>query len=199
MSRQNLTAPLLGAAAVLGGGIYYMRKPSSTSGDAAQQITNENKHRPTSDEMVANKKQQADAKRDLGLGGAGVGNNYMTGGTELGSGKKADNPNRDVPKGPKEKFPSDAGAIGGGPGRGNANSRAIETHGPSSGGGSSGGGISSTLQGIFGTGGSKEGDRPSRPVDTKIASHHADTPTNRGGSPWDKHRKDVTSVTPTES
>ncbi|OLN88329.1 hypothetical protein CCHL11_00206 [Colletotrichum chlorophyti] len=187
MSSRSYAAPALGASAFLGGMIYFARKPPATSGDAAQQIPNENKPRPTSDEVVSNRKQQADAKRDLGLGGAGVGMNQTTGGTELGSGLKSgntQNPNRDSPKGPTDKMPSDAGEIGGGQGRGKANTRAIETHGP--------------LQGFFGTGGNKDGERPKQaPVDTKIPSNHADTYTKRGGSPFDKHTKDVTATSNT--
>ncbi|KAL0936095.1 uncharacterized protein CTRU02_208310 [Colletotrichum truncatum] len=250
MSRQNLAAPLLGAAALVGGGVYYTRKSTDTSGDPAQQ-THGGKPRPTTDEVVANKKQQADAKRDLGLGGAGVGMNQTTGGTELGSGLKSgntENPNRDAPKGPKDKFPSDAGEIGGGQGRGKTNARSIEWQGPSTGGsagdssagsvgggpsaqssnkedskdkpssssyaGSQGntgggtdsnsvgsqGGISQRLQGFFRQGGDQEGEKPRQaPMDTKVASNLSDTPTKRGGSPFDKHRKDVTAVSPTES
>ncbi|GKT48160.1 uncharacterized protein ColSpa_08341 [Colletotrichum spaethianum] len=227
MSRQNLAVPLMGAAALLGGGVYYARKPSNTSGDASQQIANADKPRPTSDEMATqDRKRAADAKRDNGLGGAGVGLNNNTGGAELSSGTRSGSSgNRDTPKGPSEKFPSDAGQIGGGYGGGNSNTRAIETHGPSmspgsstatgalgggksNGGGggsdtassSNGSGVGSKLQGFFGTGGGQNGEKKRQaPVDTKIASHHADTPTNKGGSPWDKHRKDVTSVSDTES
>ncbi|GKT54665.1 hypothetical protein ColTof4_08472 [Colletotrichum tofieldiae] len=220
MSRQNLAVPLMGAAALLGGGVYYARKPSNTSGDASQQIANADKPRPTSDETATeNRKRAADAKRDNGLGGAGVGTNNATGGAELSTGNRSgSSANHDAPKGPSEKFPSDAGEVGGGHGRGNSNTRAIETHGPSMSSGSStvtgalgGGGsdtagssnssgIGSKLQGFFGTGGSQDGEKKRQaPVDTKIASHHADTPTNKGGSPWDKHRKDVTAVSSTES
>ncbi|GJC80358.1 hypothetical protein ColLi_03196 [Colletotrichum liriopes] len=220
MSRQNLAVPLMGAAALLGGGVYYARKPSNTSGDASQQIANADKARPTSDETATeNRKRAADAKRDNGLGGAGVGTNNATGGAELSTGNRSgSSANHDAPKGPSEKFPSDAGEIGGGHGRGNSNTRAIETHGPSMSSGSStatgalggggsgttsssnGSGIGSKLQGFFGTGGSQDGEKKRQaPVDTKIASHHADTPTNKGGSPWDKHRKDVTAVSSTES
>ncbi|KAK2729402.1 hypothetical protein CKAH01_10216 [Colletotrichum kahawae] len=186
MAARHFATPIAAGAVLLGGGLYAFNrhvKPSNPSGDPAQQVFDTKKPRPTADE-VANKKQQADAKRDLGMGGAGVGTNHATGGTDLGSGLKSgntENPNRDTPKGPKEKFPSDAGAIGGGHGRGNANTRAIETHGP--------------LGSIFGTGGGSQGkERHQRPVDTKVASHMADTPTNRGGSPWDKHRRDVTAT-----
>ncbi|KAK2025114.1 hypothetical protein LX32DRAFT_703994 [Colletotrichum zoysiae] len=233
MSRQNFAAPLMGAAALVGGGVYYMRQPSNTSGDAAQQVANADKPRLTSDETAAatdkateRRKRAADAKRDNGLGGAGVGFNNNTGGAELSSGNQSGTSadRRDAPRGPKEKFPDDAGQVGGGYGGGNANTRAVETHGPSmtpgsstatgavgggksgSGGGgdavssSNGSGIGSKLQGFFGTGGGQGGEKKRQaPVDTKIASHHADTPTNRGGSPWDKHRRDVTAVSDTES
>ncbi|OHE90378.1 hypothetical protein CORC01_14326 [Colletotrichum orchidophilum] len=223
MSRQNYAVPLVGAAALLGGGIYYVRKPSTTSGDASQQIANADKSRPSSDEVADQRKKAADAKRDNGLGGAGIGTNTgATGGAELSTGNRGgSSADRDTPKGPKEKFPSDAGEIGGGPGRANSNTRAIETHGPSmspgsntltgalsgksngpSTGGSSSGsgeGIGSKLQGFF-TSGSKDREKLRQsPVDTKIASHSPDTPTNRGGSPWDKERRDVTSVNRTKS
>ncbi|KAK1978101.1 hypothetical protein LZ30DRAFT_752391 [Colletotrichum cereale] len=233
MSRQNLAIPLMGAAALVGGGVFFMRQPSGTSGDAAQQIANKDKPRPNSDETAAtdkateSRKRAADAKRDNGLGGAGVGLNNNTGGAELSSGNQSGTSadRRSAPKGPKEKFPDDAGQIGGGYGAGNANTRAIETHGPSmtpgsstatgalGGGKSSGGGggkdtasssnssgVGEKLQGFFGTGGGQDKEKKRQaPVDTKIASHHADTPTNKGGSPWDKHRRDVTSVSSTES
>ncbi|TDZ13683.1 hypothetical protein Cob_v013162 [Colletotrichum orbiculare MAFF 240422] len=259
MSRQGFPAAIVGGAALLGGGLYFARKPAST-GDPAQQ-THGDKSRPTADEVEA-KKERANAKRDLGMGGAGVGGNHVTGGTELGSGLRSgntENPNRERQQGPTDKMPSDAGAIGGGPGRANSNTRAIETHGPSmspssanpgtggenkSGGGSGGSGgstnnssnnnnssnsssnnnsdsykkqgtsgdshgntsgsntsgggsgFSEKLHGLFGG----QGERPRQaPVDTKVASHMSDTPTNRGGSPWDKHRKDVTAVSKTES
>ncbi|GJC92591.1 hypothetical protein ColKHC_01417 [Colletotrichum higginsianum] len=217
MSRQNLAIPLMGAAALVGGGVYYARTPSSTSGDAAQQISNTAKPRPTSDQTATeDRKRAADAKRDNGLGGAGVGMNNNTGGAELSTGNRSGaSGNSDTPK-----VPSDAGEIGGGHGRGNSNTRAIETHGPSMTPGSStatgalGGGkdkgsgsaptlrTKAPLQGFFGTGGgeAQKGEKSRQaPLDTKIASHHADTPTNKGGSPWDKHRRDVTAVSSTES
>ncbi|KAJ0161538.1 hypothetical protein CTA2_6053 [Colletotrichum tanaceti] len=238
MSRQNLAIPLMGAAALVGGGVYYARTPSSTSGDAAQQISNKAKPRPTSDQTATeDRKRAADAKRDNGLGGAGVGMTQNTGGAELSSGNRSGaSGNNDTPRGPRDKFPSDAGEIGGGHGRGNSNTRAIETHGPSTttpgsststgalGGGKDKGkdkgsssssssgsasdasnnssGVGAKLQGFFGTGGgqAQKGEKSRQaPLDTKIASHHADTPTNKGGSPWDKHRRDVTAVSSTES
>ncbi|KAK1994536.1 hypothetical protein LX36DRAFT_200212 [Colletotrichum falcatum] len=226
MSRQNLAVPLMGAAAMVGGGVYYMRQPSNTSGDAAQQVANADKPRPSSDDTAADgRRRAADAKRDNGLGGAGVGFNNNTGGAELSSGNQSGTgaDRRGAPKGPKDKFPDDAGQVGGGYGAGNSNTRAIETHGPSmtpgsssatgalgggksgnggadSAGGSNGSGIGSKLQGFFGTGGGQGGEKKRQsPVDTKIASHHADTPTNRGGSPFDKHRRDVTAVSDTDS
>lgn len=206
----------MGAAALLGGGIYYVRKPSTTAGDPAQQIANNaDNSRPSSDAVAEQRKKAADAKRDNGLGGAGIGTNTgATGGAELSTGNRGgSSADRDTPKGPKDKFPSDAGEIGGGPGRANSNTRAIETHGPSMTPGSStltgaltgksngpstsgssdssGEGIGSKIQGFF-TGSSKGNEKPRQsPVDTKIVSHSPDTPTNRGGSPWDKERRDV--------
>ncbi|KAL0781800.1 hypothetical protein CaCOL14_003135 [Colletotrichum acutatum] len=216
MSRQNYAVPLMGAAALLGGGIYYVRQPSTSSGDPAQQIANNaDNSRPSSDAVAEQRKKAADAKRDNGLGGAGIGTNTgATGGAELSTGNRGgSSADRDTPKGPKEKFPSDAGEIGGGPGRANSNTRAIETHGPSmtpgsstltgaltgksngpstsGSSGSSGEGIGSKIQGFF-TSSSKSNEKPRQsPVDTKIVSHSPDTPTNRGGSPWDKERRDV--------
>ncbi|KAK1535995.1 hypothetical protein CPAR01_09537 [Colletotrichum paranaense] len=196
MSRQNYAVPLMGAAALLGGGIYYVRKPSTTAGDPAQQIANNaDNSRPSSDAVAEQRKKAADAKRDNGLGGAGIGTNTgATGGAELSTGNRGgSSADRDTPKGPKDKFPSDAGEIGGGPGRANSNTRAIETHGPSMtrSSGSSGEGIGSKIQGFF-TSSSKNNEKPRQaPVDTKIVSHSPDTPTNRGGSPWDKERRDV--------
>ncbi|KXH63117.1 hypothetical protein CSAL01_13127 [Colletotrichum salicis] len=218
MSRQHYAVPLMGAAALLGGGIYYVRQPSSNPGDAGQQIaTNADNSRPTSDAVTEQRKKAADAKRDNGLGGAGIGTNTgATGGAELSTGNRGGSAaDRDTPKGPKDKFPSDAGEIGGGPGRGNSNTRAIEAHGPSmtpgsktltgalsgkssgpstsgsSDSGGSGEGIGSKIQGFF-TSSSKGNEKVRQsPVDTKIVSHSPDTPTNRGGSPWDKERRDV--------
>lgn len=60
--------------------------------------------------------------------------------------------------------------------------------------------LSEMLQGAAGTGGAtsrNQGDLEHDPKNTKIKSNHADTPTKRGGSPFDKHRKDVTAVSGT--
>lgn len=83
-----------------------------------------------------------------------------------------------------------------------------ESSGPGSGkgGGGVGGsgkgesGLGAMAQGLAGTGGSKareQGNSDHDPKNTKIKSHDANSPTNRGGSPFDKHRKDVTAVSKT--
>ncbi|ROT35246.1 hypothetical protein SODALDRAFT_328564 [Sodiomyces alkalinus F11] len=211
MSRSTMTGPALGAAALLGGGVYMMRGSKSKNQDATNDPAG-----------VARKKEQADAKRDLGLGGAGVGGNTNTGGTELGSGLASGNTGenqgrwrqasgRDVPR---ENLPS--GGVGGGYGGNNANTRAVEhTKGSSTGGGSGAGenktqGVGEMLQGALGSKGSRENEQDrgheggpggrGRPEgaqgidrqDTKVWSHYGESPTKRGGGPFDKHRKDVT-------
>lgn len=196
MSRSKLTTPALGAVALIGGGLFYSRRGKSSDATPPQS-------------EVDRKKERANAKRDLGLGGAGVGGNAITGGTELasglGSGNSKENPTRATQKPagdvPRDQLPS--GGVGGGYGGSNANSRSIELQKPGTPGTGTGTGTGTSagekLQGIFGTTGSRsEGPTTEKhgvdPKDTKVWSHHADTPTNRGGSPFDKHRRDVTAA-----
>lgn len=203
-----MTGPALGVAAVLGGGIYLMRGRSSSKQDATNDPAG-----------VARKKEQANAKRDLGLGGAGVGGNKVTGGTEIASGMASGNTGenqgrwRQAPGGdvPRENLPS--GGVGGGYGGNNADTLALgKSNGGSS--GSSGQnktqGLGEMLESAVGMGSSEgnpqdrgfsggPGGRP-KPEgaqgvdiqDTKVWSHYGESPTKRGGSPFDKHRKDVT-------
>ncbi|KAL2758881.1 hypothetical protein ACRALDRAFT_1069063 [Sodiomyces alcalophilus JCM 7366] len=210
MSRSNMTAPALGAAALLGGGIYLMRGRKAKTQDATNDPAG-----------VARKKEQANAKRDLGLGGAGVGGNTQTGGTEIGSGLASGNTGenqgrrRQSPAGdvPRENLPS--GGVGGGYGANNTNTRAIE-HSKGTGTGGSGSigekakGVGEMIQGKLGTTGSRENEQDrgqeggpgGTPMpegvhgvdrqDTKVWSNYSESPTKRGGSPFDKHRKDVT-------
>lgn len=250
MSRSKLTAPVLGAAALLGGGLYVTsgRKGNPSGADAAQQIPDQSQQpRPDADEVAQAQKRREhnNGKRDLLGGGVGVGANANTGGTEIGSGIKkgnTDNPNRETSgtDAPLDKLPS--GGLAGGYGGGNTNTRAIEKgasgvaetvsnaksnaggmlSGWFGGGGGGGGGddrklspktkdgsesqdgssgnrsASQMLQGLAGTGGTSAGEAPGLDrKNTKIMSHHADAPTNRGGSPHDKHRRDVTATSNT--
>ncbi|KAM0330114.1 hypothetical protein ACHAQA_004286 [Verticillium albo-atrum] len=107
----------------------------------------------------------------------------------------------------------EVGGSGSGSGSGDAGGRSFFSGWFGSGGGSSSGQNSSSegagmgttlsqkLQGAAGTGGKTAGGQQYDvdPKDTRIKSHHADTPTNRGGSPFDKHRRDVTAVSDTSS
>jgi len=228
MSGSKYTTPALAAAAIIGGGIYMTR--SGNPGARTQT-------KPQSEgDDVARKREHADAKRDMVGGGAGVGNNKMTMGPEVGAGiKYTDNPQRDSPKPNTSRDNLPSGGVSGGYGGNNSNAASIEM-GPSGSGGSglfswlfgtskthqssspsgSGGernaGTSNdkshkdrhapgeTLQGLAGTGGSstREQSNPEDdPKNTKIKSNVADSPSKRGGSPFDKHRKDVTAVEPT--
>lgn len=209
MSKQSFAAPAVAVAALLGGGVYMF------SGRSASEAP----------DNVTKKRQQADAKRDLTGGGAGVGGTAQVMGAELGAGMKSgntDNPNRDAPKSntSRENLPS--GGVAGGHGGNNSNTASIEMGSSGSGGqglmssifgktapqtpssnsNSSSSGLGETLQGLAGTGGSTsrdQGNSENDPKNTKIKSNKAETPTNRGGSSFDKHRRDVTAVSNTSS
>ncbi|KAF3354365.1 hypothetical protein VdG1_07597 [Verticillium dahliae VDG1] len=171
------TVPAVVGATLLGSGVYMMRgRPSAT--EAPAQNTATSAPRPDADE-VERKKQQAQSKRDNGISGAGVGMTSNTGGAELSTGSKAGN--RTGPQHGGQKISGD-----------------VSREDLPSGSGTS---LSQKLQGTAGTGGSTAGGQQYDvdPKDTRIKSHHADTPSNRGGSPFDKHRKDVTAVSETSS
>ncbi|KAG7130357.1 hypothetical protein HYQ45_010792 [Verticillium longisporum] len=198
------TVPAVVGATLLSSGVYMMRgRPSAT--EAPAQNTATSAPRPDADE-VERKKQQAQSKRDNGISGAGVGMTSNTGGAELSTGSKAGNRTGPQHGGQtisgdvnREDLPS--GGVGGGHGGGNDNSRTSVEIGKGGTQGSKSFFLGMKLQGTAGTGGSTAGGQQYDvdPKDTRIKSHHADTPSNRGGSPFDKHRRDVTAVSETSS
>ena len=110
MSKRNVAMVAAAGAAVITAGLYGTgnRKGAESQGEPSR-------HR-------------AQAKRDLGLGGAGVGGNQMVGSTELGA--SAGRPDND-PEGKqvttaasRSELPS--GGVGGGEGAGKTNARSIE-------------------------------------------------------------------------
>lgn len=137
MSAQRFFAPAAAGATALGGYLYYnSQKPQKS--------------------RVEQRQERSQAKRDAGLGGAGVGQNAVTGLFEKGgpgSGVPTANtdPDRAVKTdAPREKLPS--GGVGGGVGAGGANVRAIDintkqpSYGDGAGASGSGGGSSSDGQ-----------------------------------------------------
>ncbi|KAL6357436.1 hypothetical protein LRP88_07602 [Fusarium phalaenopsidis] len=184
-SQQRSAAVPIGAGvALLGAGIYYKSR-------SKPQVSEEQARRD-----------RAQAKRDEGLSGAGVGGNAVTGGHELSH----VNPQRsEGSTAPLEKLPS--GGVGGGVGAGGANVRSIEMTAKQRGGTTrgwratmtgrprggtrrttistsleSGQSLSQTLQGAFGQGGKRAAEPDDQNADfhnTKIASNHAETPTKR--------------------
>lgn len=101
MSKQNTSILVIAGAGVIGASIYTMKYRK----DPAQQSKNK-----TQD------------KKDLGLGGAGVGLTGAAGGNE-----RAIDPSQDrkvSTAAPKEKLPS--GGVGGGAGAGGTSARAVE-------------------------------------------------------------------------
>lgn len=133
MSAQRFLVPAAVGTTALGGFIYYRSTGSSEPKSREQQ-----------------RRERADAKRDAGLAGAGVGQNATTGSVEAGgpgSGVPTANmdPDRKVKTdAPKEKLPS--GGVGGGVGAGGMSARVVDisakksTDGGSSGGSWFGGG-----------------------------------------------------------
>jgi hypothetical protein len=122
MSKQNTAVLALAGAGVLGAGIYTM------------------KYRKDPPQQSKNKTQD---KKDMGLGGAGVGLTGAAGGNE-----RAIHPGKDHEEhttAPKEKLPS--GGVGGGAGAGGTGSRAVE-FGQKSGPGSFGGSESNNSKSI---------------------------------------------------
>ena len=101
MSRQNTALLATAAVGVLGAGIYtlnYREEPAQLSKNKAQD------------------------KKDMGLGGAGIGQTGSAGGNE-----RAIDPSKDrkvFSSAPKENLPS--GGVGGGAGAGGTGARAVE-------------------------------------------------------------------------
>ncbi|KAF4453419.1 hypothetical protein FALBO_15990 [Fusarium albosuccineum] len=169
-SQQRSAAVPIGAAVtLLGAGIYYKsRKAPEVSDEQAR-------------------RDRAQAKKDEGLSGAGIGGNAVTGGHELSH----VNPDRkEGTTAPPEKLPS--GGVGGGVGGGGANVRSIEMSAkqrPGTSGTTTG---SSVLGGLFGTGGSSAGTgTDDETKDTRVASNYDGTPTRRGATHHDQHQPRV--------
>lgn len=169
-SQQRSAAVPIGAGvALLGAGIYYKSR-------SKPQVSDEQARRD-----------RAQAKRDEGLSGAGIGGNAVTGGHELSH----VNPQRtEGSTAPLEKLPS--GGVGGGVGAGGANVRSIEMTAKQRGGVSpSGGSGSAILGGIFGTGATAESGTGDETKDTRVASNYDGTPTRRNATHHDQHQPRV--------
>ncbi|OAA44802.1 hypothetical protein NOR_03556 [Metarhizium rileyi] len=112
MSREKVIMTAAAGAGLIGATIYATRAT------------------PTETQDKRNKAQQ---KRDLGLGGAGIGGNHMAGGTERGPppGPGDGDPKRQVTTAEsRDKLPS--GAIGGGEGAGGSGARRTQLSFPGS-------------------------------------------------------------------
>ncbi|PHH60753.1 hypothetical protein CDD81_1291 [Ophiocordyceps australis] len=170
MSRQAGTLLAAGTAAAAGLTYYNLRGSNTARSESEAESTPRSFSAPS----------QAHAKKDLGLGGAGIGGNAVAGGTEGGDARSS--PTRDegrkvVTRAPKDKLP--AGGVGGGVGAGGASARAMEVPVPRA------SGVSLTdstgldsIQGIFGQGGSKAGQE--RHEDTKsISKKGSEVPSKR--------------------
>lgn len=169
-SQQRSAAVPIGAGvALLGAGIYYKSR-------SKPQVSEEQARRD-----------RAQAKRDEGLSGAGVGGNAVTGGHELSH----VNPQRsEGSTAPLEKLPS--GGVGGGVGAGGANVRSIEMTAKQRGGVSPSGASGSAILGsIFGTGATAESGTGDETKDTRVASNYDGTPTRRNATHHDQHQPRV--------
>ncbi|KAI8692668.1 hypothetical protein NCS56_00023900 [Fusarium sp. Ph1] len=169
-SQQRSAAVPIGAGvALLGAGIYYKSR-------SKPQVSEEQARRD-----------RAQAKRDEGLSGAGVGGNAVTGGHELSH----VNPQRsEGSTAPLEKLPS--GGVGGGVGAGGANVRSIEMTAKQRGGTSPSGASGSAILGsIFGTGATAESGTGDETKDTRVASNYDGTPTRRNATHHDQHQPRV--------
>ncbi|RSM05764.1 hypothetical protein CEP52_006093 [Fusarium oligoseptatum] len=169
-SQQRSAAVPIGAGvALLGAGIYYKSR-------SKPQVSDEQARRD-----------RAQAKRDEGLSGAGIGGNAVTGGHELSH----VNPQRsEGSTAPLEKLPS--GGVGGGVGAGGANVRSIEMTAKQRGGVSPSGASGSAILGsIFGTGATSESGTGDETKDTRVASNYDGTPTRRNATHHDQHQPRV--------
>ncbi|KAI8724555.1 hypothetical protein NCS52_00024900 [Fusarium sp. LHS14.1] len=170
-SQQRSAAVPIGAGvALLGAGIYYKsRSKPQVSEDQAR-------------------RDRAQAKRDEGLSGAGIGGNAVTGGHELSH----VNPKRaEGSTAPLEKLPS--GGVGGGVGAGGSNVRSsIEWSAkPREGVSPSGASGSAILGSIFSTGATPESGTGDETKDTRVASNYDGTPTRRNATHHDQHQPRV--------
>ncbi|OAA32314.1 hypothetical protein AAL_01646 [Moelleriella libera RCEF 2490] len=90
-----------GAAAI--GGAFYATRGSKSSAQA--------------------RKDAADSKRDLGLGGVGVGGNVLTGGPESGPPRPDKDPQRSTKTTAESRDKLPSGGLGGGEGAGGSSAR----------------------------------------------------------------------------
>ncbi|KAM0430610.1 hypothetical protein ACHAPT_005963 [Fusarium lateritium] len=169
-SQQRSAAIPIGAGvAVLGAGIYYKTR-------SKPQVSDEQDRRD-----------RAQAKKNEGLGGAGIGGNAVTGGHEL---SHANSQRSEGTTAPPEKLPS--GGVGGGVGGGGANVRSIEMSAKQRDGSSSSGASGSHILGsIFGTGATAQSTTGEETKDTRVASNYDGTPTKKHATHHDQHQPRV--------
>ncbi|KAF4977553.1 hypothetical protein FZEAL_5924 [Fusarium zealandicum] len=165
----SLFIPVTAGITLLGAGVYYSTK----------------KNPEVSDEEA--RRSRGQAKKNEGLGGAGIGGNAVTGGHEL---SHANSDRKEGTTAPPEKLPS--GGVGGGVGAGGANVRAIEMSAKERPGTSSTTSGSGILGSLFGTGGSKSGSSTDQETkDTRVASNYDGTPTKKDATHHDQHQPRV--------
>ncbi|KAG5973891.1 hypothetical protein E4U55_000195, partial [Claviceps digitariae] len=111
MSRARVISIAAAGTALIGGTIYATRSPQTQS-------------------VAEMKRNKADRARDLGLGSAGMGHTFLTGGPEAGSAPSRPNDGGDAERRVKttaesgDKLP--AGGVGGGEGAGGSSARRTE-------------------------------------------------------------------------
>jgi hypothetical protein len=166
----SLFVPVTAGIAAIGAGVFYMgrSKPDTT---------------PEQD-----RKGRADAKKAEGLGGAGIGQNAVTGGHEL---SHANSRRSEGSPAPLEKLPS--GGVGGGVGGGGSNVRtSVEMTSKKQPGTSSSSSGSGMLSSLFGTGGSStDNGKGQEPKDTRVASNYDGTPTKKDSTHHDQQQPRV--------
>ncbi|KAH7350162.1 hypothetical protein B0T11DRAFT_138537 [Plectosphaerella cucumerina] len=224
MSKQSFAVPAVAVATLLGGGVYMFNKNGRPEASAVPSSSDESKKRQqanakrdlagggvgvggTAQVMGAevgaglNSGNTDNPNRDHpkpntsrenlpsgGVAGGHGGNNSNTASIEMGSSGSGGKGLLSSIFGKSDATPSPQAPV---------NSKSGSSS-PGSGASS----VSEMLQGAAGTGGSTsrdQGNSEDDPKNTKIKSNHGDTPTKKGGSPWDKHRKDVTAVSDTSS
>ncbi|KAM0227902.1 hypothetical protein ACHAP5_012085 [Fusarium lateritium] len=166
----SLFVPITAGIAAIGAGVFYMgrSKPDTT---------------PEQD-----RKDRGEAKKAEGLGGAGIGQNAITGGHEL---SHANSDRKEGSPAPPEKLPS--GGVGGGVGAGGSNVRtSVEMTAKKQPGTSSSSSGSGMLSSLFGTGGSKtDKGNGQEPKDTRVASNYDGTPTKKDSTHHDQQQPRV--------